>query len=298
MINIGNTQLRNPIIGASGCSGWGEEIQKYNDFNKIGGFITKSITLKEKIGNKGKRLYETKSGLLNSIGLENAGVEYFIENTLPKIKNYNCSVFLNIAPFSKEELIEIIKILDKEVGFSGYEINISCPNVHNGGKNFNSDYNESIALLKDIRKLTNKTLIVKLSPAFNVSYDIAQFAEKEGFDAISFTNTFLGTAINIEKRKFIFENKVAGLSGPAIKPLSLWAVYQMVKTVNIPVIGIGGIRTINDVLEYLIIGAKAVQICTGLLIQPNLLEKLSNELEQYLKINNISIEQIIGSIKE
>lgn len=298
-VKIGKTFLKTPIIGASGCSGWGVELSKYNDLKKIGGFVTKSITLKKKIGNESPRIREVYGGILNSIGLENNGVDYFIENILPQIKNFKCVKFLNLAPFSKDDLVMMIKTLEKHNGFDGYEINISCPNITNKKINFNSNLADSKKLLKNVRSLTEKTLLLKLSPSYNESFEIAKFAESEGFDGISFTNTYIGTSVDIEKREFVFKNIQAGYSGPAIKPLSLLNVYKMVKSVKIPVIGIGGITSLNDVLEFLIIGATAVQLGSSVLIKPDILEELTNCLERYMKEKGIkSVKEIIGSIKE
>lgn len=298
-VKIGKTTLKTPIIGASGCSGWGVELSKFNDFEKIGGFVTKSITLKKKVGNQNPRIREVYGGILNSIGLENNGVEYFIENILPQIKNYRCAKFLNLAPFSKDDLVSMIKTLDSNEGFDGYEVNISCPNISNKKVNFNSSFDDSKKLLKGIRKLTEKTLLLKLSPSYEESFKIAKFAEREGFDGISFTNTYIGTLVDVEKREFVFKNIQAGFSGPAIKPLSLFNVYKMVKSVKIPVIGIGGITTLNDLLDFLVIGATACQIGTGVLVNPGILEELSKSLEEYMKERKIKkIKEIIGSIKE
>ncbi len=298
-IKIGKTTLNFPILGSSGCSGWGVELQDFNDMDFIGGFVTKSITLKNKIGNKQPRIKEVYGGLLNSIGLENNGVHYFVEKILPKMKKFKCAKFLNLAPFSREDLLSLIDILDKEKGFDGYEINISCPNITKQNLNFNSNLLEAKKLLKGVRRLTEKTLLLKLSPSFVESFEIAKFAEMEGFDGISFTNTYIATAVDVENRKFVFDNIQAGFSGPAIKPLSLFNVYKMTKFVKIPVIGIGGILNLNDVLEYLMVGAVGVQIGTGLLIQPNILEKLSRELQDYMVKENIGdIGKIIGCVKE
>ena len=297
-IKIGKTILNTPIMGASGCAGWGREICEYNEKNDFGGFVSKSITLDEKKGNEGKRIYETYGGLLNSIGLENPGLNYFIDYLLPEISEMKCAVFLNLAFFDVSELHMMMEKLEQHKGFDGYEINISCPNVHKGGFNINSSIEKSDKSIRGLRKLTDKTLILKLSPAFSESFRIAQIAEAEGFDGITFTNTYLGTAVNIKEKKFIFNNRVAGYSGPAIKPMSLWNVHRMVNTVKIPVIGAGGINCINDVLEYLIVGASAVQVGTSLLVKPGILSGLSVQLRDYCKNNNIEdISQIIGSVE-
>ncbi len=296
-IKIGQTVLNSPVIGASGCSGWGPELMEYNEQSIIGGFVTKSVTLNEKIGNDTPRIKEVSSGLLNSIGLENGGLNDFIENKLPLLKNIDCAKFINLAPFTNEEINIMINKLEMESGIDGYEVNISCPNVHKNGFNINSSIKESTELIKGIRKLTKKALILKLSPAFNESFEIANIAEMEGFDGITFTNTYLGTAVNIDTGKFIFKNKVAGLSGPAIKPISLWNVYKMSNTVKIPIIGVGGIRTVEDVIEFMMIGASAIQIGTALLIEPTILTDISNKLKEYCIENHIEkIRNIISTI--
>jgi len=298
-VKIGKTILKKPMLGASGCSGWGDELRKFNDFSKIGGFVTKSITYREKIGNEMPRIMETCGGLMNSIGLENKGAEYFIKEVLPSLKRIECAKFLNLAVFEGDELQKMMDMLEREDGFDGYEINISCPNVTHGGISFNSSLDEATKLLKGTRKMTERTLLLKLSPAFEASFEIARMAQEEGFDGITFTNTYIGTAVDVEKRSFIFKNRQAGLSGPSIKPLSLMNVYKMRKSVSIPVIGVGGITNLRDVLEFLIIGASAVQIGTQLLVEPDILTRLSGELDEYMNEKGIrSIVEIIGSIKE
>ncbi|MGE3062079.1 MAG: dihydroorotate dehydrogenase [bacterium] len=298
-IKVGKTILKKPILGASGCSGWGEELVRFNDFSKIGGFVTKSITLNEKRGNEMPRIMETYGGLLNSIGLENKGVDYFVKNILPILKNLQCAKFLNIAPFEKNELGKMIGILDSEDGFDGYEINISCPNVSHGGISFNASIEDAVSLINGARKMTERTLLLKLSPAYENSFQIGKIAEDCGFDGLTFTNTYIGTAVDIKTKSFVFKNKQAGLSGPAIKPLSLLNVFKMKKSVSIPILAAGGVRTADDVLEFLIIGASAVQVGTQLLIEPDILEKLSNGLEERMKELKIEdINNLIGSIKE
>ena len=298
-VKIGKTVLKTPILGASGCSGWGEELKCFNDFENIGGFVTKSITLKEKIGNEMPRIMETYGGLLNSIGLENKGAEYFIENILPSLKPFDCAKFLNIAPFEADDLKRMIELLDGHSGFDGYEVNISCPNVAHKGISFNSSADEAETLIKSARSLTDKTLLLKLSPAFESSFEIAERAEDYGFDGVTFTNTYIGTAVNVKERRFVFKNKQAGLSGGAVKPLSLMNVYKMSKRIRIPIIAAGGIKDLDDILEFLIIGATAVQIGTQLLIEPDILTRLSRELDLYLEKENIeSVKNLIGSLKE
>ena len=298
-IRIGKTILKKPILGASGCSGWGNELLRFNDFSKIGGFVTKSITLNEKKGNEMPRIMETYGGLLNSIGLENRGVDYFIKNILPEIKDMECVKFLNLAFFEKSELEKMIAMLDSREGFDGYEINISCPNVAHGGISFNSSAADATSLLSGVRKMTEKTLLLKLSPAFEDSFEIGRIAEDMGFDGITFTNTYIGTAVDVKSRSFVFKNKQAGLSGPAIKPLSLMNVHKMRKKISIPIIAAGGVRTADDVLEYIILGASAVQVGTQLLVRPSVLEELCVELEERMKDLKIEdINELIGSIKE
>lgn len=297
-VKLGRTVLKTPIIGASGCSGWGNEISRYNEMGSVGGFVTKSVTLKPRRGNNQPRLHETPGGLLNSIGLENEGLDYFIDKRIGELSQFNTSVFVNLAPFEKYELISMIEQLNAFDCIDGYEVNISCPNVHKDGFNLNSSIDDSKALLSGIRCKTDKTLILKLSPAFSESFDIALFAEDEGFDSISFTNTYPGAAVDIDKRRFIFSNRVAGLSGPAVKPMSLWNVYRMTQTVGIPVIGIGGIMNTSDIIEYIMAGAHAVQIGTGLLIEPDILERLPRELKAFMDEESFeNIEDMRGIIK-
>jgi len=297
-IKIGNTILRNPILGASGCSGWGYELEKYNRIEKIGGFVTKSVTRNIKVGNDTPRLFETRAGMLNSIGLENGGVDYFVDEILPGYEKMDCAIFVNVAPFENTDIKEIIEKIDNFESVDGYEVNISCPNVEKGGISFNADKKSAGNLIRGLRNITKKTVILKLSPYFLESFEIAKEAESEGFDGISFTNTFVGTAVDIEKKSFVFKNKQAGLSGPAIKPLAQWAVYKMVNSVKIPVIGIGGITSLSDILEYLMIGASVVQIGTGVLMNPSFLEDAADGLDKYMKEQKIEkISDIIGIIK-
>lgn len=297
-IKIGKTVLKNPIIGASGCSAWGAELLKYNSPDIIGGFVTKSVTRERKTGNDSPRLHETASGMLNSIGLENGGVAHFVKEVQPMYNKIGCAVFVNAAPFEKDDIREIIEAVEPGGNIDGYEVNISCPNVSKGGISFNSDRKSASAVISGLRKLTDRTLILKLSPYFSESFEIAKDAENEGFDAISFTNTFVGTAVDIHKRSFVFKNRQAGLSGPAIKPLAQWAVYRMANSVKIPVIGIGGITCAEDVVEYLMLGASAVQIGTGILMNPSVLEEVSKKLEDYCDNEKIErIKDIVGIIK-
>ncbi|HPD04983.1 MAG TPA: dihydroorotate dehydrogenase, partial [Spirochaetota bacterium] len=260
---LGNCTLKNPITIASGTGGYGEELSQYFDIGLLGALFTKGLSLKPRSGNPGPRIVETPSGMLNSIGLENVGLEIFLQQKLPFLLQSKATVIPNVAGHSVEENVELCKILSHTEGIAAIELNVSCPNVKEGGIAFGQDIKIFSQLLEKVRNVTDGALIVKLSP--NVT-DITQFAKAAkniGADAVSAVNTFVGMKIDIKTGKPYFANTFAGLSGPAIKPIALRMVYQITENVDIPVIGIGGIFCLEDVLEFLMAGACAVQIGTA-----------------------------------
>lgn len=294
-VTIGNLQLKNPITVASGTAGYGEELSQFVNIGSLGAIFTKGLSLKPRAGNPGPRIAETPSGMLNSIGLENVGLEAFLLHKLPYLLKTNATVIPNIAGHSVEENVELAQTLSHTNGVAAIELNVSCPNVKEGGIAFGQDVTIFSKLLEKVRDVTRGVLIVKLSP--NVT-DITQFARaaKEiGADAVSAVNTFIGMKIDITTGKPYFANTFAGLSGPAIKPLALRMVYQIVQNIDIPVIGIGGIFSFEDALEFLMAGAQAIQIGTANLIHPDISSVILKQLEDYMKTHSIdTVKDLIG----
>lgn len=295
-VNIASLKLRNPIMLASGTVGYGIEIAEFVDLNKIGAIVTKSLSLKPRKGNPPQRITETPAGMLNAIGLANVGVEVFLKEKIPFLKQYDVPLICNIAASSVEEYVECTKILTEEETIKAFEINVSCPNVKEGGLQFGNNLSAVGKVTEKVRAVTNKPLIIKLSP--NVSYisEFAKVVKDEGGDAVSAINTLVGTAFNIFTRKPKVQNVFAGLSGPAIKPVALAKVLEIHQKVDIPIIGIGGIMNWKDVVEFMIVGASAVQIGTLNFIDPAAPIKIIEELEKYCEQMNInSISELTGS---
>jgi len=295
-VNIGKLKLNNPILLASGTVGYGNEISDFIDLNILGGIITKSISLKPRKGNKPQRIVETSSGMLNAIGLANVGLEEFINEKVPFLAKYNVPIICNIAASSIEEYVECVKVLNDEETIKAFEINVSCPNVKDGGLQFGNNLSMVGKITEQVRSATNKTIIMKLSP--NVSY-IAEFAKvckENGADAVSAINTLVGTAFNINTRKPKLSNIFGGLSGPAIKPIALAKVLEIHRNVDIPIIGVGGIMNWQDVIEFMIAGASAIQIGTLNFIDPTASLSILKGLNDYCIERNIeSISQLTGS---
>lgn len=295
-VNIASLKLRNPIMLASGTVGYGNEIAEFIDLNKIGAIVTKSLSLKPRKGNPPQRISETPAGMLNAIGLANVGVEVFVKEKIPFLKQYDVPLICNIAASTVEEYVECTKILNGEETIKAFEINVSCPNVKEGGLQFGNNLSAVGKVTEKVRAVTNKPLIIKLSP--NVSYisEFARVVKDEGGDAVSAINTLVGTAFNIFTRKPKVQNVFAGLSGPAIKPVALAKVLEIHQKVDIPIIGIGGIMNWKDVVEFMIVGASAVQIGTLNFIDPTAPIKIVEELEKYCEQMNInSISELTGS---
>lgn len=294
-VKIGSLTLKNPITVASGTAGYGEDLAKFVDLSKIGAVFTKGLSLFQRDGNKGPRILETPSGVLNSIGLQNVGLEYFIEDKLPFLLQNGATVIPNIAGHTIEESVELCKIMSAVKGITALELNVSCPNVEDGGLTFSSNIKTFTKLLKLARKVTRGVLIVKLSP--NVE-DITKFAvraEKIGVDAVSAINTLIGMKIDINSKKPHFQRKTAGLSGPAIRPVAVRMIYEIFEKVNIPIIGLGGIAGIDDVLEFIMAGASAVSIGTMNLVEPSVSQDCVKKLEEYMLAENFSdIHEIVG----
>lgn len=293
--SIGTYILKNPITVASGTAGYGEELSQFVDIGALGAIFTKGLSLKPRAGNPNPRIAETPSGMLNSIGLENVGLETFLSHKLPFLLNLNAAVIPNVAGHSIEENVELSKVLSHTKGIEAVELNVSCPNVKEGGIAFGQDIAVFSRLLDKVRDVTRGILIVKLSPNVTDITHFAQAAKTIGADAVSAVNTFLGMKIDIKTGKPCFANKVAGLSGPAIRPMALRMTYQIAEKVDIPVIGIGGIYCLEDALEFFMAGAVAVQIGTANLINPDTSALILQQLEEYMKENSINrMSDIIG----
>lgn len=280
-VNLGKLSLANPVIAASGTFGYGLEFAPFVDLDRLGGFSTKGLSLLPRVGNPAPRVVETPSGMLNAIGLENIGLEAFLKEKLPRLKKYKTRVLVNFFGDTVEEYVAMAKALDSVEGIAGLEMNISCPNVEQGGVFFSSQPRIAAQVVAAVRKVTEQFLIVKLSPNVTDIKEIASQVEAAGADALSVINTFVGMSMDLGTGKPYLANTTGGLSGPAIKPLALWAVYQTVRTVKIPVIGIGGIGSADDALEFLMAGASAIQIGTANLVDPGVTMKVLDGLEFY-----------------
>lgn len=286
-ISIGNLRLKNPVLLASGTCGYGMELDGLLDLDQLGGIIIKGLSIRPRPGNPPPRLVETPCGLLNSIGLENIGIEVFIRDKLPCLRNIETSLIVNILGNSVEEYFEMAKRLDREEGIKAIEVNISCPNVKAGGIAFGTDPEAAASVTHAVKKATGLPVIIKLTPNVTDITEVARKVASAGADAISLINTLLGMAIDIKFRRPALANVFGGLSGPAIKPIALRMVWQVVRAVDIPVIGIGGISTPDDALEFLMAGAKAVEIGTATLIRPSTAEDLPAGIRDYMRANNI-----------
>lgn len=297
-VHIGKTTLKNPILTASGTFGYGPEFEPYLDLNRIGGFCTKGISLEPRPGNPGIRIVETSSGMLNSIGLENCGSRVFLDEMMPKIAHYDTAIIVNFYAYTEEDFVKLAAVLSENDRIDALEMNLSCPNVKQGGSAFGADPKLIESLTAAVRKVTTKTLIVKLSPNVADITVTARAAEAGGADAVSLINTLVGTAIDLRTRRFILGNKVGGLSGPAIKPVALRMVWQTAKAVKIPVIGMGGIASLGDVLDFLIVGARAVQVGSANFVDPGIAQNLAEGLDHWLTERTETLDQLIGSIQE
>jgi len=297
-VNIGKITLKNPVMTASGTFGYAREFEQLIDLNRLGGIIVKGLSLEPAKGNPPPRIVETSCGMLNAIGLENVGIEAFIKEKLPFLRKLSTPTFVNIYGKSVEEYAKLAARIDNEEGISGIEVNISCPNVKTGGIAFGVKPESVREVVKAVRERTGKHVIVKLSPNVTDIKEIALSAEDAGADSLSLINTITGMAINIETRRPKLANITGGLSGPAIKPVALRMVWQAAQAVKIPVIGIGGIMTANDALEFLIAGATAVQVGTANFVNPHATVEIIEGIESYMKKKNIfSVTEIISTLK-
>ena len=295
-VNINGIEFKNPVIAASGTFGFGEEFNDFYDVGILGGISSKGLTIEPKQGNEGIRVVETPSGMMNSVGLQNPGIDSFIHNELPHMKRFGTNVIANIGGGCIEDYVAAVtKINDTDVDM--IELNISCPNVKHGGMAFGIKSNVAYDVVKEIRSLTTKPLMVKLSPNAENIVEMALKCQEAGADSISLINTLKGMAIDVYKRKPVFNNVTAGLSGPAVKPIALRMVYEVSKAVDIPVIGLGGISNGKDAIEFMMAGASAIQIGTINFINPMAGKEIVEEMESFLKEQGIKdINEIVGII--
>lgn len=296
-VNINKLELKNPVMTASGTFGYGLEFNDFISIDEIGGIIVKGTTLEPRQGNDYPRMAEVPSGMLNCVGLQNKGVEYFCSNIYPQIKDINTNMIVNVSGSTLEDYASCAARINELDNIPAIELNISCPNVKAGGMAFGVTASGAASVVKAVRKVYDKTLIVKLSPNVTSVVDIAKACEAEGADSVSLINTLMGMAIDIEKKKPILSIATGGLSGPAVKSVALRMVWQVAKAVNIPVIGLGGISSATDAIEFLMAGATAIQIGTANFLDPTITIKVRDGINQWLDEHNISdVNDIIGSL--
>ena len=293
-VNIGALELKNPVMTASGTFGYGLEYADLVPLDEIGGIIVKGTTLNPREGNSFPRMAETAQGMLNCVGLQNKGVDYFCKNIYPLVKDIDTQMIVNVSGSSPEDYAECASRINELENIRAIELNISCPNVHDGGMAFGVTCEGASSVVRAVRKAYGKTLIVKLSPNVTSITDIAKAVEAEGADSVSLINTLMGTSIDIERRRFNLSIGTGGLSGPCVKPVALRMVYQVANAVKIPVIGLGGISTAEDAIEFLMAGATAIQIGTANFIDPAVTKKVKDGINDWLDNHNIAdIHEII-----
>lgn len=296
-VDLAGIKMKNPVTVASGTFGYGREFEEFIDLNKLGGICTKGTSLKPRAGNKPPRVYETPAGMLNAIGLQNPGVEYFMEYDLPYLKKFDTAIIVNACGSTIEEYVELAKVLNT-LDIDGVELNLSCPNVKAGCLAFGTTYEGVKEVTSQVRKVLDKPLIVKLTPNVTDITAPAMGAQDAGADGVSLINTLLGMSIDIHKRRPHLANNTGGLSGPCVKPVGVRMVYQVAQKVNIPILGLGGIVTGEDAIEYMLAGAKAVSIGTGNFIAPDTAIKVVEGIENYMKQYNISdVNEIVGTVQ-
>ena len=297
-VEIGKLKLKNPVMTASGTFGYGEEFADFIDLNRLGGIIVKGTTLHHREGNPYPRMAETPSGMLNAVGLQNKGVDYFIEHIYPRIKDLDTRVIVNVSGSCIDDYVAVCEKLTPLDKVAAVEINISCPNVKQGGMGFGTTCSGAESVTSAVRKAYDGTMIVKLTPNVTDITEIARAVEAAGADAVSLTNTFLGMAIDVEKRKPMLSTITGGLSGPCIRPIAVRMVWQVANAVKVPVVGLGGIASGRDAIEFLLAGATAVQIGTANFVDPQVTVKAIDYIEDYLKRHQIaSVRELIGGME-
>lgn len=297
-VDIGGLELKNPVTTASGTFGFGQEFEDFFNLNRLGGMFVKGLTLKNREGNDYPRMAETASGMLNAVGLQNKGIDYFINSIYPEIRKFDTEIFPNINGSVVEDYIQVAEKLNDVDGINALELNISCPNVKEGGMAFGVSCPSAVAVTQEVRKVFDGVLIVKLSPNVTDITEIAKGVEGAGADAVSLVNTFLGMAINAKTRKPVLSTITGGLSGPAIKPIALRMVWQVYNAIKIPVLGMGGIMNAEDAIEFMLAGSAAIQIGTANFIDPQVSVKIIEGIGEYCKQNNISaVRDLIGALE-
>ncbi len=296
-VNIGGLKLKNPVMTASGTFGYGEEFADFIDLSRLGGIIVKGTTLHHREGNPYPRMAETPSGMLNAVGLQNKGVDYFIEHIYPRIKDVDTNFLVNVSGSSIDDYVDTAEKISALDRIPGIELNISCPNVKEGGMAFGTSCKSAAEVVRAVRKAYSKTLIVKLSPNVTDITEIARAVEAEGADAVSLINTLLGMAIDAHRRRPILSTITGGLSGACVKPIALRMVWQTYHAVKIPIVGLGGIMNATDAIEFILAGASAIEIGTANFIDPQISVKIVDGIAEYLEKNNISsIQDLIGGL--
>ncbi|NLP09604.1 dihydroorotate dehydrogenase [bacterium] len=295
-VHIGGLRLANPVLTASGTFGYGEEFKEFFDLNRLGGLITKTVTLEYRPGNPPPRIVETAAGMLNSIGLPNLGVDGFIQEKWPFLQTLTTPIIVNVAGKSGDDFVRVVERLESVSGISAYELNFSCPNVKEGGLSFSADASTAHQVARAVRQVTARPLIVKLTPNVTFISEIGLAVQEAGADAVSAINTLVGMSVDIHTRRPRLASVTGGLSGPAIKPVALAKVYELVRRLRIPVIAIGGIFSAEDALEFLIVGARAVQIGTASFIHPDAALRVIQGLEKYCAEHNTSAADLCGTL--
>ena len=297
-VNIGKLELKNPVMTASGTFGYGPEYADFVELSEIGGIIVKGTTLNPRQGNDYPRMAETASGMLNCVGLQNKGVDYFCEHIYPEIKDIDTNMIVNVSGSSPEDYAECAARIDALDNIPAIELNISCPNVKDGGMAFGVTCAGAASVVKAVRQRYHKTLIVKLSPNVTDIAEIARAVEAEGADSVSLINTLMGMAIDVEKRKPMLSINTGGLSGPAVKPVAVRMVWQVAKAVNIPVVGLGGICNAHDAIEFMLAGATAIEIGTANFLDPQVTVKVKNGINEWLDSHGCkSVMDIVGALE-
>ena len=297
-VNIKGLEFKNPVMTASGTSGFAEELNDFYDVSKLGAVLLKGLTLKNRDGNAYPRMAETASGMLNAVGLQNKGIDYFIQNIYPRIKDYDTQLIANVNGSTVEEYIELTEKVNELSKIAAIELNISCPNVKEGGMSFGISCPSAEAVTREVRKVCSKHLMVKLSPNVTDITEIAKAVEGQGADSVSLVNTFLGMAIDSEKRIPLLSTITGGLSGPAIKPIALRMVWQVYNAVKIPVIGMGGIMNAADAIEFMLAGASAVQVGTAIFKDPFIPIQIIDGIEEYMDRHNFqSVSDLVGNLQ-
>lgn len=295
-VNLGPLRLKNPVLAASGTFGFGEEYDSFFELEKLGAVIVKGLTLRPRQGNPPPRIAETPAGMLNAIGLQNPGLEAFLEKELPRLINNNAAVIVNIAGDTEEDYLTLARELSESNGILALELNLSCPNVKEGGIFFGTSADVMSRLIRKVRRICHLPLIVKLSPNVTDIVELAEAAESSGADILSLINTLKGMVIDVSKRRPLLGNITGGLSGPAIRPIAVRMVYEVYRSVKIPIIGLGGITNLDDALQFFLAGARAVAVGSASFIDPYTIPRLISDLQIFMKSEGLqSLDEIVGA---